>query len=190
VRAAVREEIRRGVVVDAALGQHERCDRVEAGFLKYVETPVEHALMLAHAGTLSDLLFHSLLFGSREAALNGRKRQRHHSNEGCTDVPRMRDAPKPSTTENRLFMTVLAHDTLISDARLSDVLSPELVLVSPPEVARFARSLLSAPPLGPLPSYTPARRDMQPGQAELAMVWLICTAMTLGPLLFILVLRP
>jgi hypothetical protein len=88
-------------------------------------------------------------------------------------------------------MTVLAHDTIVSDALLSEVISPELVLVSPPEVARFARSLLSAPPLRPLPAPpTPARRDMQPGQAELAMVWIICTAMTLGPLLFILLVRP
>jgi hypothetical protein len=87
-------------------------------------------------------------------------------------------------------MTVLAQDTTVSDALLSEVLSPELVLVSPPEVARFARSLLSAPPLRPLPTYTSARRDMQPGQAELAMVWIICTAMTLGPLLFILLARP
>jgi hypothetical protein len=87
-------------------------------------------------------------------------------------------------------MTVLAHDTIVSDALLSEVISPELVLVSPPEVARFARSLLSAPPLRPLPAATPVRRDMQPGQAELAMVWVICTAMTLGPLLFILLVRP
>ena len=87
-------------------------------------------------------------------------------------------------------MTVLAHDTIVSDALLSEVISPELVLVSPPEVARFARSLLSAPPLRPLPAHAPVRRDMQPGQAELAMVWVICTAMTLGPLLFILLVRP
>ena len=88
-------------------------------------------------------------------------------------------------------MTVLAaQDMMVSDALLSEVLSPELVLVSPPEVARFARSLLSAPPLRPLPVHTPARRNMEPGQAELAMVWIICTAMTLGPLLFVLLARP
>ena len=87
-------------------------------------------------------------------------------------------------------MTVVVRDTIVSDALLSEVISPELVLVSPPEVARFARSLLTAPPLRPLPAHTPARRDMQPGQAELAMVWVICTAMTLGPLLFILLVRP
>ena len=103
----------------------------------------------------------------------------------------MRDAPKPSTTENRLAMTALAvQDTHISDARLSEILSPELVLVSPPEVARFARSLLFAPPVRPFSSYTPAARDAQPGQAELAMVWIFCIAMTLGPLLFMLVARP
>jgi len=88
-------------------------------------------------------------------------------------------------------MTVLAApDRLVSDALLSEVLSPELVLVSPPEVARFARSLLSAPPLRPLPAQVHVARDMPPGQAELTMVWLVCIAMTLGPLLFILVARP
>ena len=88
-------------------------------------------------------------------------------------------------------MTVLApQDTIVSDALLSEVLSPELVLVSPPEAARFARSLLSVPALGPLPAHPAPRRDMQPGQAELTMVWIICTAMTLGPLLFILLARP
>ena len=88
-------------------------------------------------------------------------------------------------------MTVLvAQDRIVSDALLSEILSPELVLVSPPEVARFARSLLSAPPLRPLPALVPTRRGMEPGQAELAMVWIICTAMTLGPLLFILLARP
>ena len=89
-------------------------------------------------------------------------------------------------------MSVLAaQDTMVSDALLSEVLSPELVLVSSPEVARFARSLLTAPPLRPLvPTRKPGRRGMEPGQAELTMVWLICTAMTLGPLLFILLVRP
>lgn len=69
-------------------------------------------------------------------------------------------------------------------------ISPELVLVSPPEVASFARSLLSTPPL----SASPARRKVElvaePGQAEIAIVWLVCIAMTLGPLLFILIARP
>ncbi len=88
-------------------------------------------------------------------------------------------------------MSVLvAQDTMVSDARLSEVLSPELVLVSSPEAAQFARSLLTAPPFRPLPVRKPGRRGMEPGQAELTMVWLICTAMTLGPLLFILLVRP
>jgi hypothetical protein len=114
-----------------------------------------------------------------------------HSSEGCINVTRMRDAPTLSTKENRPAMTVLAvQDTLPSDAFFSEALSPELVLVSPPEVARFARSLLAAPPLTPLPTHVPAARDMQPGQAELTMVWLVCIAMTLGPLLFILIARP
>jgi hypothetical protein len=103
----------------------------------------------------------------------------------------MRDAPKLSNTENRPTMTALAaQDAFLPDAFPSEVLSPELVLVSSPEVAQFARSLLSIPSLSPAPSYIPAGRDMQPGQAELTMVWLVCIAMTLGPLLFILIVRP
>ena len=50
-------------------------------------------------------------------------------------------------------MTALAvQDTLLSDEPLLEAISPELVLVSPPEVARFARSLLAAPPLRPMPA--------------------------------------
>lgn len=69
-------------------------------------------------------------------------------------------------------------------------ISPELVLVSPPEVARMARSLLVVPPVRTSPAPLPTPSYVSPGQAELAVVWLICIAMTLGPLLFILVARP
>ena len=68
---------------------------------------------------------------------------------------------------------------------LTGPLSPELVLVSPPEVARMARIHL---PLG-----TAARpvaiRPPEPGVLELAAVWLFCLTMTLGPLLFMLAVR-
>lgn len=118
--------------------------------------------------------------GNNRASLK-RGMPRRPPNEGC---------PEALDHGESIIMTALAQDIHISDAFLSEVLSPELVLVSPPEVAQFARSLLSAPPLRPMPSYTPAAREMPPGQAELTMVWLICIAMTLGPLLFILVVRP
>ena len=78
-------------------------------------------------------------------------------------------------------MTVLAEDT-----RAMALVSPELVLVSPPEVARLARSLLSTRQSPPI-SITP---DVRPRHRELAIVWLICIAMTLGPLLFLLIVRP
>ena len=85
MRTAAREQIRCGVKVDGTLGEHQGCDRIEAGFLEGVETPVEHALMLALAGPRNELVFHTLVFGSNEAALNGRRRQ-----QGFT---RARDAP-------------------------------------------------------------------------------------------------
>lgn len=78
-------------------------------------------------------------------------------------------------------MTVLAEKV-----RSAAPISPELVLVSSPEVARFARSLLAAEP----PAPAPVAREVSPGQAELAVVWLICIALTLGPLLFLLIARP
>jgi hypothetical protein len=78
-------------------------------------------------------------------------------------------------------MSVLAEDT-----RAIAPVSPELVLVSSPEVARLARSLLATRP----PAPAPVTRDVRPRHVELAVVWLICIAMTLGPLLFLLIARP
>ena len=68
---------------------------------------------------------------------------------------------------------------------LTDPLSPELVLVSPPEVARLARIHLPSPAARPMTIEAPARVG-HPGVAELAVVWLFCLAMTLGPVLFLL----
>jgi hypothetical protein len=66
---------------------------------------------------------------------------------------------------------------------LTGPLSPELVLVSPPEIARMARILL---PLEPAARPVAIQATAGPGRVELAGVWLSCLAMTLGPLLFIL----
>jgi hypothetical protein len=64
-------------------------------------------------------------------------------------------------------------------------LSPELVLVSPPEVRRLARDLLSPSP--PAARYVPpAPREHQAGSIELAAVWIFCLAMTVGPMIFML----
>jgi hypothetical protein len=66
-------------------------------------------------------------------------------------------------------------------------LSPELVLVSPPEVARLARMRLPLPQATrPVPIPPPVG---QPGAVELAAVWTFCLAMTLGPVLFLLALN-
>jgi hypothetical protein len=70
---------------------------------------------------------------------------------------------------------------------LTGPISPELVLVSPPEVARMARILLPADPAArPVAIQAPAIPIGQPGAVELAAVWLFCLAMTLGPVLFLL----
>ena len=63
-------------------------------------------------------------------------------------------------------------------------MSPELALVSPPEVVREARSTL------PAPAWWLARFERELGRAELAAFWFFCVAMTLGPMLLLLALRP
>jgi hypothetical protein len=68
---------------------------------------------------------------------------------------------------------------------LTDPLSPELVLVSPPDVARLARIHLPSPAARPV-TIEALPRVGQPGAAELAMVWTFCLAMTVGPVLFLL----
>ncbi len=75
-------------------------------------------------------------------------------------------------------------DAIAHPPPLTGPLSPELVLVSPPEVARLARIHLSLPPAArPVALELPS---VQIGVAELSAVWLFCLAMTLGPVLFLL----
>ena len=67
-------------------------------------------------------------------------------------------------------------------AALPGPISPELVLVSPPEVARAARSLLAAG--NPAPRVAVTEREF--GAVELTAVWFFSVAATLGPLLLYL----
>lgn len=71
----------------------------------------------------------------------------------------------------------------VSDTLLANAISPELVLVSPPEVARIARAQLceTAPP---------AERVNGPRTFEFVAVYLICLLVTLGPLLFVIFSEP
>ena len=71
---------------------------------------------------------------------------------------------------------------------LTSPLSPELVLVSPPEVARLARMHLPSPAASPL-TFEAHTQVGEPGAVELAAVWTFCLAMTLGPVLFLLALN-
>lgn len=77
----------------------------------------------------------------------------------------------------------------LSDSFLEDPVSPELVLVSPPEVARIARARLRELPRPPLQA--PARpqnaRRASVRSLELVAVYLFCLFITLGPLAFALV---
>jgi hypothetical protein len=68
-------------------------------------------------------------------------------------------------------------------------LSPELVLVSPPEVARLARIHLPLAPAARPVAIEARPRGGEPGAVELAAVWTFCLAMTLGPVLFLLALN-
>ena len=73
---------------------------------------------------------------------------------------------------------------LASPAALPGPISPELVLVSPPEVARLARSLLSPAP--PAAGRVTAASEREFGAAELAAVWFFSVAATVGPLMLYL----
>ena len=71
---------------------------------------------------------------------------------------------------------------LAPPAALPGPISPELVLVSPPEVARLARSLLSHGP----PAATRVVPEREFGAIELTAVWFFSVAATVGPLLLYL----
>jgi ABC-type methionine transport system permease subunit len=78
----------------------------------------------------------------------------------------------------------------VSDALLADAISPELVLVSPPEVARIARAQLREVPRNPIEAAPPAERVNGPRALEFVAVYLICLLVTLGPLLFVIFSEP
>ena len=73
---------------------------------------------------------------------------------------------------------------LAPPAALPGPISPELVLVSPPEVARLARSLLSPDPPAATRAASAAEREF--GAVELTAVWFFSVAATLGPLVLYL----
>ena len=79
-------------------------------------------------------------------------------------------------------MTVLD----VSDTLLDGVVSPELVLVSPPEIAHVARAQLRVP----MPADLQAERSNSPRTIELVAAYLFCLLVTLGPLGFIIVAQP
>ena len=76
-------------------------------------------------------------------------------------------------------MTVLD----VSDTLLDGVVSPELVLVSPPEIAQVARAQLRVP----IPADVQTERGNAPRTIELVAAYLFCLLVTLGPLGFIIV---
>ena len=81
-------------------------------------------------------------------------------------------------------MTVIdASDTLL------DAISPELVLVSPPEVAQLARAQLPSFPR-PVPTRPQAARRNSPRTIELIAAYVFCLLVTLGPLGFIILAEP
>jgi hypothetical protein len=67
-------------------------------------------------------------------------------------------------------------------------ISPELILVSPPEVASLAREQLPTLPRRPVPAAPPVERNVAPGRLELAGVYLVCLFVTVGPLASMLLL--
>ncbi|HEX9349960.1 MAG TPA: hypothetical protein VF877_01670 [Gaiellaceae bacterium] len=80
-------------------------------------------------------------------------------------------------------MSVLA----VSDTFLAEPVSPELILVSPPEIARVARAQLRDLPRPPIQAPPRAARGTNGRALELLAVYLFCLFITLGPLVFALV---
>jgi hypothetical protein len=88
----------------------------------------------------------------------------------------------------------LAHNRLsvtVADAShmLLDAISPELILVSPPETAQLARAQLPVFPK-PVPIDSNAERRTSPRTIELVAAYLFCLLVTLGPLGFIIAADP
>jgi hypothetical protein len=79
-------------------------------------------------------------------------------------------------SDNRGAMDV----ALAPPAALPGPISPELVLVSPPEVARLARSLLSPEPPAAIRAHAASEREF--GAVELTAVYIFSVAATVGPL--------
>jgi hypothetical protein len=81
-------------------------------------------------------------------------------------------------------VTVLeASDTLL------DAISPELVLVSPPEIAQLARARVPVF-TKPVPIDPKAEPRTSPRTIELIAAYLFCLLVTLGPLGFIILADP
>ena len=78
---------------------------------------------------------------------------------------------------------------LMSVLAANEPISPELVLVSPPEVAQLARNMLSVPVWRPVPISQPGKAGRALGRIELAAVWSFCLVMTVGPMMLFLGLR-
>jgi hypothetical protein len=77
----------------------------------------------------------------------------------------------------------------VSDTLLADAISPELVLVSPPRVARLARAHLPTFPTHPVPANRKAERS-SPRRIEFIAAYVVCLLVTLGPLGFIIFSQP
>jgi hypothetical protein len=76
----------------------------------------------------------------------------------------------------------------VSDTGL-DAISPELILVSPPEIAQLARARLPVFPK-PVRVDPKAERHTSPRTIELIAAYVFCLLVTLGPLGFIIVANP
>jgi hypothetical protein len=78
----------------------------------------------------------------------------------------------------------------VSDTLLADAISPELVLVSQPEVAQLARAQLPTFPTHPVSAPRRAERGTSPRRIEFIAAYVVCLLVTLGPLGFIIFSQP
>lgn len=89
-----------------------------------------------------------------------------------------------AVAHNGLPVTIIdASDTL------NDAITPELILVSPPEFAQLARARLPVFPK-PVPIDRKAEHRTSPRAIELIAAYVFCLLVTLGPLGFIIAADP
>lgn len=100
-------------------------------------------------------------------------------------ITRSGDGLPGAVAHNRVSVTVLDTSDMLLEA-----ISPELILVSSPEIAQLARAHLPVFPRYSVPAERKAEHRTSPRTIELIAAYVFCLLVTLGPLGFIILADP